>query len=50
MVSCVSNGCDGGWPGSAWNYYIDNGVVTGGPYGDKDCCQAYSFKPCGVAC
>jgi hypothetical protein len=32
MVACVPDGCEGGDPGDAWDYYINTGVVTGGPY------------------
>lgn len=33
MVACVPNGCEGGEPSDAWNYYVQNGLCTGAPYG-----------------
>jgi len=50
IVACVPDGCDGGDPGDAWQYYIDNGVPTGGPYKSTSGCQPYTFPACGVAC
>ncbi|UYV74043.1 CTSB [Cordylochernes scorpioides] len=38
--------CSGGFPGSAWDYWENNGLVTGGLYGSNDGCQPYSIKPC----
>jgi cathepsin B len=49
MVTCCGScgmGCDGGDPGSAWDWYKTNGVVTGDLYGDNTYCQPYSLKPC----
>lgn len=39
-------GCNGGFPGSAWNYWSSKGLVTGGSYGTDDGCQPYDIKPC----
>jgi len=49
MVSCCTScgfGCNGGYPSAAWQYWVSQGVVTGGNYGDKNGCQAYVLKPC----
>ena len=43
--SC-GNGCNGGYPSAAWSYWKRSGLVTGGLYGDKKYCRAYSMKPC----
>ena len=40
------DGCNGGYPSQAWNYWKTNGVVSGGLYGSTDNCQPYSFAPC----
>lgn len=40
-------GCQGGWPGLAWNYWASFGLVTGGDYGTNDGCQPYEIEPCG---
>ncbi|XP_049525658.1 cathepsin B isoform X1 [Dermacentor silvarum] len=39
-------GCRGGYPTVAWQYYKDEGLVTGGLYGTDDGCQPYDFPPC----
>jgi cathepsin B len=49
LVSCCSTcgfGCEGGWPIKAWKYFKDNGLPTGGLYGDNKTCQPYKFPPC----
>lgn len=38
-------GCDGGDPGSAWQYWATTGVVDGGNYTDGGCAP-YSLAPC----
>lgn len=43
--SC-GNGCNGGYPSGAWNYFKRSGLVTGDLYGDKKYCMSYSFPPC----
>lgn len=51
MNSCCDScgmGCDGGDPGSAWNYWATTGVVDGGNWTatpDGSCAQ-YSLPPC----
>ncbi len=48
MNSCCwtcGMGCDGGDPGSAWDYWATTGVVDGGNYTDGGCAP-YSLAPC----
>lgn len=40
------DGCDGGFPGSAWKYWVRHGLVSGGLYGDNSTCQPYVIPPC----
>ncbi|XGW02004.1 hypothetical protein V3C99_014235 [Haemonchus contortus] len=50
FVSCCHScgyGCVGGWPLEAFQFFSTQGAVTGGDYGDKDCCRPYPFHPCG---
>lgn len=48
MTCCTAcgNGCDGGFPGSAWEYYKNTGIVTGGQWNSKQGCQPYQIKSC----
>lgn len=49
LVSCCHTcgfGCNGGFPGSAWSYWVRKGIVSGGPYGSKLGCQPYQIEPC----
>nr|AAR12009.1 cathepsin B-like proteinase [Triatoma infestans] len=49
LVSCCDScgfGCDGGYPASAWDYWQNVGIVSGGNYGSKQGCQPYSIAPC----
>ncbi len=49
LLACCSScgmGCNGGYPGAAWDYWQDHGLPTGGLYGDTATCQPYSFPPC----
>nr|CAD7392860.1 unnamed protein product [Timema cristinae] len=49
LVSCCSScgfGCNGGFPGGAWSYWTDIGIVSGGSYNSKQGCQPYKIKPC----
>jgi cathepsin B len=52
LVSCCSacqgtpgNGCDGGYPTEAFNYFDSTGVVTGGTYGSSRGCKPYPISP-----
>jgi cathepsin B len=40
------NGCNGGYPSGAWNYFKRSGIVTGWLYNDKSWCRSYFFAPC----
>lgn len=49
LLSCCKdcgNGCLGGLPSKAWNYFKTYGVVSGGLYGTHHTCQPYEFEPC----
>jgi len=48
LNSCCTDcgdGCDGGDPGAAWDYWVNNGLVTGGNFGQGGCAP-YSLAPC----
>jgi len=44
-ASC-GDGCNGGDPSAAWQYFTTTGVVTGGNYGDYGWCSSYSMPWC----
>lgn len=49
LATCCSScgyGCNGGFPESAWKYYKDTGIVTGGAYASKKGCQPYLIRSC----
>ncbi|VDN24856.1 unnamed protein product [Dibothriocephalus latus] len=49
LVSCCQDcgsGRDGGWPAAAWLYWVQEGIVTRGPYGDNTTCRPYEIPPC----
>ena len=48
LECCFScgQGCNGGYPGSAWNYFKSTGLVSGDLYGDTVYCKPYFFPPC----
>jgi len=53
MLACCNScgfGCNGGYPIMAMNWWVTNGVVTGGNYGTNDGCQPYEIKPCPSGC
>lgn len=38
LVSCCwtcGMGCEGGYPGMAWRYWVRKGIVSGGSYGSN---------------
>jgi len=39
-------GCNGGFPGSAWRYWVRKGLVSGGDFGDFSTCRPYEIPPC----
>uniref|UniRef100_A0A7I4XUK3 Pept_C1 domain-containing protein n=2 Tax=Haemonchus contortus TaxID=6289 RepID=A0A7I4XUK3_HAECO len=50
ILSCChscGDGCDGGYVIDAFKFFAEQGAVTGGDYGAKDCCRPYPFHPCG---
>lgn len=49
LVSCChlcGFGCNGGFPGAAWSYWVRKGIVSGGPYGSNQGCRPYEISPC----
>lgn len=49
LVSCChlcGFGCNGGFPGAAWSYWVRKGIVSGGPYGSNQGCRPYEIEPC----
>lgn len=49
LLECCSgcgNGCNGGYPSAAFDYWKTTGVVTGGNYMDSSTCKPYAFPPC----
>eukprot|EP00112_Aurelia_sp_Birch-Aquarium-sp1_P003693 Seg1415.13 transcript_id=Seg1415.13/GoldUCD/mRNA.D3Y31 product="Cathepsin B" protein_id=Seg1415.13/GoldUCD/D3Y31 len=49
LTSCCwtcGMGCNGGFPESAWNYFKNHGLVTGGQYGTKHGCRPYTIPHC----
>ncbi|KAL9874049.1 cathepsin B [Glossina fuscipes] len=49
LVSCCHTcgfGCNGGFPGAAWGYWVRKGIVSGGPYGSSQGCRPYEIAPC----
>jgi cathepsin B len=52
LVSCCQgffscgNGCDGGQPSAAWQYWVDSGLVTGGLFNSSVGCRPYSIPSC----
>ena len=49
FFQCFSQGCNGGQPGQAWQWFKKKGVVTGGDFTDigaGETCAPYSLKPC----
>ncbi|KAL3284731.1 hypothetical protein HHI36_018876 [Cryptolaemus montrouzieri] len=49
LVSCCwtcGMGCNGGFPGAAWHYWVRKGIVSGGTYGSNQGCRPYEIPPC----
>lgn len=47
LACCYScgNGCDGGFPNAAWDYFMQSGIVSGDNYGENQWCKSYSIPP-----
>ncbi|CAG9761295.1 unnamed protein product [Ceutorhynchus assimilis] len=49
LVSCCYTcgmGCNGGFPGAAFHYWVRKGIVSGGPFGSEQGCRPYEIAPC----
>jgi len=48
LACCTScgDGCNGGWPSAAMDFWVNSGIPSGGLYNDTKTCQPYSFPPC----
>ncbi|XP_072371602.1 cathepsin B-like [Scyliorhinus torazame] len=50
LLSCCKadcgNGCDGGYPAGAWEFWTNHGLVSGGLYHSHIGCRPYSIPPC----
>ncbi|OQV13907.1 Cathepsin B [Hypsibius exemplaris] len=49
LMTCCSScgfGCDGGFPGAAWDYWVSDGLVTGGQYNSSEGCEPYQVPAC----
>ena len=44
-MSC-GNGCNGGIPAGAWNYFKNRGIVSGGNYGDRIELESFELERC----
>lgn len=49
LVTCChlcGFGCEGGFPGSAWSYWVSSGLVSGGNFNSHQGCRPYSIDSC----
>jgi cathepsin B len=50
LLSCCwlacGQGCEGGYPSSAWSFFNTVGVVSGNVYGDDSMCSPYFYPMC----
>ncbi|KAL5014825.1 hypothetical protein ScPMuIL_009095 [Solemya velum] len=50
LLSCCrltcGQGCNGGYPSSAWHYFRRDGLVTGGQYNTHQGCRPYTLPHC----
>ncbi|KAF8568976.1 hypothetical protein P879_07956 [Paragonimus westermani] len=49
LLSCCDGcgiGCEGGFPGAAWDYWKQSGIVTGGSMEQQTGCEPYPFPTC----
>ncbi|OBS82870.1 hypothetical protein A6R68_23128 [Neotoma lepida] len=44
--SQCGDGCNGGYPSGAWNFWIKKGLVSGGLYNSHVGCLPYTIPPC----
>lgn len=48
LLTCCPNcgDCNAGNIDLAWQYWITDGLVSGGPYGSNESCRPYEIAPC----
>ncbi|KAM9408956.1 cathepsin B [Pholidichthys leucotaenia] len=49
LLTCCDEcgyGCNGGFPGAAWDFWTTNGLVSGGLYDSHIGCRPYTIPPC----
>uniref|UniRef100_H3DJZ9 Cathepsin B n=1 Tax=Tetraodon nigroviridis TaxID=99883 RepID=H3DJZ9_TETNG len=49
LLTCCNScgmGCNGGYPSSAWNFWVSDGLVSGGLYDSHIGCRPYTIPPC----
>lgn len=49
LVSCClfcGFGCNGGFPGAAWSFWVRSGLVSGGNWDSHQGCQPYEIEAC----
>jgi len=49
LLTCCEGcgmGCNGGFPAAAWEYWVVDGIVTGGLYDSHVGCQPYTIESC----
>ncbi|GAV08897.1 hypothetical protein RvY_18523 [Ramazzottius varieornatus] len=50
LLSCCTfscgSGCGGGYPDSAWDYYVSTGIVSGGNFNSNEGCRPYTLPTC----
>uniref|UniRef100_A0A646QG84 CathepsinB n=1 Tax=Hemiscolopendra marginata TaxID=943146 RepID=A0A646QG84_9MYRI len=49
LLTCCfacGEGCDGGFPGSAWDFWVSKGLVSGGNFQSHQGCQPYTIPEC----
>ncbi|XP_055613778.1 cathepsin B-like [Uranotaenia lowii] len=49
MISCCQScgyGCNGGFMGASWQYWVAHGISSGGPIDSHQCCHPYPVDVC----
>jgi len=49
LLTCCHScgaGCNGGWPGKAFQYWNHIGIVSGGSFNSTEGCRPYEIEPC----